>query len=106
MPGWGGALALARIVGDAVAFRLLALRAVLGGEEALAAGLVDELVPADELRSRAAALAAHLERGDRSAVARLKRLLRSPPGGRPDAARDAFLESWPARRIDHVRPTR
>ena len=100
VPGWGGIERLSRIVGEAAAFRLLALRARLRAEQAQRLGLVDDVVPAGGLRERARALAEHVAEGDRDAVARVKRILQAPRDVRAALAAAAFVESWPARRLE------
>jgi enoyl-CoA hydratase len=63
-PGAGGTQRLPRVVGPSAALRLIMLGTRLTGPEALALGLVDEVVPADEALPAALELAAGL--ADRS----------------------------------------
>jgi enoyl-CoA hydratase len=58
--GWGGTTRLARLVGRGRAAELLLTGATLSAGEALAAGLVNRVVPAERLRAEVAALAAEL----------------------------------------------
>jgi enoyl-CoA hydratase/carnithine racemase len=63
IPGGGGTQRLARLVGPARAKDLILSGRQVGAEEALRIGLVDEVVPPDELHDRALARAAELARG-------------------------------------------
>jgi enoyl-CoA hydratase len=63
IPGGGGTQRLARLVGPARAKDLVFTGRQVGAEEALAIGLVDEVVPHDELHDRALAKAAALAAG-------------------------------------------
>jgi enoyl-CoA hydratase/carnithine racemase len=63
IPGGGGTQRLARLVGPAKAKDLVLTGRQLAADEALRIGLVDEVVPPDELHPRALALAAELARG-------------------------------------------
>jgi enoyl-CoA hydratase/carnithine racemase len=96
VPGFGGLGRLAALVGRGRALRAIACREAIGAEQALLAGLADEVVPARRQRARARELAEHVAGSDRLAVARAKVALTS--GGR-DAERAAFLASWPDRRL-------
>ena len=58
LPGAGGTQRLPRLVGAGVAWRMLLTGEPLDAERALAAGLVDELAPAEEVLERALDLAA------------------------------------------------
>ncbi len=53
IPGWGGCIRLPRLIGPRAALDHILNAELLSGEEALAAGIVDELVPSDQLRERA-----------------------------------------------------
>jgi enoyl-CoA hydratase len=57
LPGYGGSQRLPRLVGRGTGLKLLLTGAIIGAQEALRIGLVDEVVPAGELMSRAEALA-------------------------------------------------
>jgi 2-(1,2-epoxy-1,2-dihydrophenyl)acetyl-CoA isomerase len=74
VPDSGGSFFLARLLGPARAFEWMSTGRRLGAEEALAWGLVSEVVPADGLALRAAALAAELAALPTRAVAMNKRL--------------------------------
>lgn len=64
-------------VGDKVARDLLLTARLFGAEEAFRLGLVSEVVPAAELRSRAFALASELMRNSPESLRATKRLLRA-----------------------------
>jgi enoyl-CoA hydratase len=57
MPGYGGTQRLPRLVGRSAALKLLLTGAIIDAQEAFRIGLVDEVVPATELMTRAEALA-------------------------------------------------
>lgn len=63
IPGWGGCVRLQRLVGASRALEHILAAQLLPAAKALKTGLVDELVPADQLRSRAKALALDLAAG-------------------------------------------
>lgn len=60
IPGWGGTARLPRLIGAQAALEHLLKARLLPATEALAAGLIDELVPAAELKARARAAALRL----------------------------------------------
>ena len=62
IPGGGGTQRLARLVGVGQAFKLIYSGDMISAEEALRIGLVEEVVPPDELMPRARALAAAIAR--------------------------------------------
>ena len=57
VPGYGGTQRLLRLAGRGAALQMMLTGAVVGAEEALRLGLVQEVVPATELMSRAQAIA-------------------------------------------------
>ena len=57
LPGYGGSQRLPRLVGRGAALKLLLTGAIVDAREALRIGLVDEVVPADQLMTRAESLA-------------------------------------------------
>jgi enoyl-CoA hydratase len=57
IPGYGGSQRLPRLVGKGAGLKLLLTGEMVGAQEALRIGLVDEVVPAAELMARAKALA-------------------------------------------------
>ncbi len=57
VPGYGGTQRLPRLVGQAAALKLLLTGGMIGAEEALRIGLVDEVVPAERLMARGMELA-------------------------------------------------
>ena len=59
-PGYGGSQRLPRLVGRGAALKLLLTGTIIDAAEALRIGLVDEVVPAAEMFSRAQALAAEI----------------------------------------------
>jgi len=56
-PGYGGTQRLPRLIGRGAALKLLLTGEMIGAEEALRIGLVDEVVPAADLMTRAEAIA-------------------------------------------------
>ena len=63
IPGWGGSVRLPRLIGARAALDHILKGQLLPAAEALKAGLVDELVPPEELRARAEAAALRLAAG-------------------------------------------
>ena len=75
IPGSGGTQRLARLVGLGRAKDIVMRGRRIGAEEALALGLVTEVVPADELEAAAARLVDELSRHSPLALAMAKRVL-------------------------------
>ena len=73
MPDEGGHALLVQHLGLARALDFMLRKKIVSGEEALALGLLTELVPADELLDRALALAAEMAEGPQVAMRMLKR---------------------------------
>jgi enoyl-CoA hydratase len=57
IPGYGGTQRLPRLIGRSAALRLILTAAIIDATEALRLGLVDEVVPAAELMTRARTIA-------------------------------------------------
>jgi enoyl-CoA hydratase len=75
LPGAGGTQRLPRLIGEARALELIMLGRTLSPQQALAAGLVHEVVP--DARARALQLAAAVAARPAHAVAAVKRLVRN-----------------------------
>lgn len=75
IPGWGGTQRLPRIVGDGTARRMLFLGERLGAEEAANVGLVQKVVPSEELDETVTDLADELAAKPRVAMAASKEAL-------------------------------
>ena len=73
IPGGGGTQRLPRLIGRSRAKALMITGRQVKAEEALAIGLVDELVSSESLHERALALAAEVARGPLHAQAMIKR---------------------------------
>lgn len=74
-PGWGGTQRLPRITGEGFAAYMILTGAMVGAGQALAAGLVTAVYPADDLLRAAVAMGEEIANKSPSAVARSKRLL-------------------------------
>lgn len=73
VPGWGGTLRLPRLVGPAVAKRLMFSGEQISAEEALQMGLIDEVVPtADALGPALAKWFDRIKPGSPAAIRRIK----------------------------------
>ena len=94
-PDCGGSWNLARLVGLRRAMGIALLEEVLDAPAALAAGLLNKVVPAAELAEATAAMARKLAAGPREASGRTKLLLRAAAGrdlpAQLDAERANFL---------------
>ena len=75
VPDAGASWFLPRLIGPSRAYHWLCTSRKLGAEEALAWGLVDEVVPADDLAARVAETAARYAALPTRAVAALRRVL-------------------------------
>jgi 3-hydroxyacyl-CoA dehydrogenase/enoyl-CoA hydratase/3-hydroxybutyryl-CoA epimerase len=63
IPGWGGGVRLPRLIGGKAAAEHILKGALVPAAEALRSGLVDDVVPAAELKTRAKAVALRLAAG-------------------------------------------
>ena len=68
IPGWGGSVRLPRLIGATAALDHMLRAQLLRSSDALTAGLVDEVVPAAELKERAQAVALQLAAAGRLPV--------------------------------------
>ena len=84
IPGGGGTQRLPRLVGAGAAYKLLFTGDLIGAEEALRIGLVDEVVPAAELRARALALAESIAQKSPVALQLIKEAVRASLRGTLD----------------------
>ncbi len=92
----GATWRLKELVGEPLAKEVLMAGRVLGGEEALAAGLVSELAEPDDLLSRAHGLVDRILRSDPLALRLTKLAFAAPPGEHPrfdDVAQAVLFES-------------
>ncbi len=77
IPGGGGTQRLPRLVGTGAAYKLLYTGDLIGADEALRIGLVDEVVPAAGLRARALALAESVAQKSPVALQLIKEAVRA-----------------------------
>lgn len=91
IPGAGGTQRLPRIVGTAVAKRMIYLGRPITGEEAVGLGLAERAVPADEVIGAATAFAQQLASGPTLALAAAKRCI--DHGMETDLVRGLGIES-------------
>jgi enoyl-CoA hydratase/carnithine racemase len=68
-PGWGGIQRLPRVLGKSKALEIILFSKRLSGQEALAIGLVDKVIPAADLMKEAQAFASALAKRPPLAVA-------------------------------------
>ena len=77
LPGGGGSQRLPRLVGLGAAYKLLFTGEMISASEALRIGLVDEVVPADELMTRVNALAETIAQKSPVALRLIKEAVRA-----------------------------
>lgn len=77
IPGGGGTQRLPRLVGAGAAYKLLFTGELITATEALRIGLVDEVVPASDLRTRAMALAEAIAQKSPVALQLIKEAVRA-----------------------------
>jgi len=75
LPGAGGTQRLTRLVGTARAFWMMATGEKVPAPQALALGLVNEVVPDDRVLTRATEIAERLAAGPTRAIGQIKRLV-------------------------------
>ena len=86
VPDAGVSVTLTQLVGLRKAMEILMLNPVISATEALAMGLINRVVPDDQLQAEGLALARQLAQGAPAALAATKRLLYSGLGQSVDAA--------------------
>jgi 2-(1,2-epoxy-1,2-dihydrophenyl)acetyl-CoA isomerase len=74
-PDWGGTWFLPRLVGPSRALEMLMTGRMVDSAEALSIGLIDRIVPAEELPAQTTALARAIAQGPPLAIADIKRAL-------------------------------
>jgi enoyl-CoA hydratase len=77
LPGGGGTQRLPRLVGMGTAYKLLFTGQIIKADEALRIGLVDEVVPPEELRARVMALAGAIAEKSPVALRLMKQAVRA-----------------------------
>ncbi|MFQ5746062.1 MAG: enoyl-CoA hydratase/isomerase family protein [Gemmatimonadota bacterium] len=92
-PDWGGTYFLPRLVGPARAAELVFLAEMVGAEEAARIGLVNRVVPHEDLRAETARLADRLAAKPAGALRLAKRALRLSPGAGLQDMLDYELEA-------------
>lgn len=97
IPGTGGAWMTQALAGPTRAAELLLTGELIGGEEALRAGLVNEVVPAERLMDAAHALGARVLRHPREGVIANKRAMVEATQANLDAALDHARRVQPGR---------
>ncbi|MCL7466115.1 enoyl-CoA hydratase-related protein [Phaeovulum sp. NW3] len=97
VPDCGGSWFLTHRIGRGRVTEMMLLGRALTPQEALAAGLVTEICPADEVDDRARKLAARVAAGPTRSFGRFRRLIDAAPGvalaDQLDAERAAFVAS-------------
>ncbi|HEY7173656.1 MAG TPA: enoyl-CoA hydratase-related protein, partial [Micromonosporaceae bacterium] len=93
VPDLGGTGPLVRLVGYARALEICVTGRRVGAEEALAIGLANLVVPAEDLDAAVRDLAAAALSGARDAVVEIKALLAGAPGRTPAAQLAAEREA-------------
>ncbi|MFC3172804.1 enoyl-CoA hydratase/isomerase family protein [Novosphingobium bradum] len=79
-PGFGISMMLPRLIGDQKAALMMLTGRRIKGDEAVAWGLADDCVPADQLRAAALALATEIAEGGPLAIMAIRKTLRGDLG--------------------------
>ena len=99
-PGWGGLTRLVERVGRGRALRWLATMELVEAEEALASGLVDQVVSAESFQEEVEAFGRRLARSPRSLIGALKsgaqRAMELPRNEAIEAELEPFCDLWTA----------
>lgn len=96
IPGGGGTQRLPRLVGRGAATKMILTGEIIDADEAFRIGLLDILVPADELRSATEAVAASIAEKSPSAVRLARKALQAEGSLEQGLSieRDAFMEAF------------
>ncbi len=98
MPAWGASERLAALVGRGRALHLLLSGVTIGADEALRAGLVEEVAPSEEFDVRLNSLASSIAAAPGAAIAGIKRSVDAVrPHRNPELAEatiDTFAKTW------------
>jgi enoyl-CoA hydratase/carnithine racemase len=94
IPGGGGTVRLARMVGASVALELAMTGEMIGAERALALGVVASVHPPEDLRAAVGAVAARLADYPPFALAQLKSVINVACSADLESARDAEIKSF------------
>lgn len=86
VPAWGGTFRLQRLIGRGRAMEMLMTGDWINAQQALAWGLVNQVVPDGELLARAKNLARRLALQAPLALAAIKQMVTDAPFGRPEEA--------------------
>ncbi|HEY2615456.1 MAG TPA: 3-hydroxyacyl-CoA dehydrogenase NAD-binding domain-containing protein [Chthoniobacterales bacterium] len=92
IPAWGGATRLPRLIGAAAAANVILKGKLHSAEEALKAGLIDEIVPREQLMEAA-----------RRKIRERKRKPSAPPGAEKEIATPVDHNPAPARALDVIK---
>src|SRR4030088_3013951 len=92
MPAWGASERLATLIGRGRALHLLLGGQAISADEALRAGLVEEVTPSEEFDARLNAVASSIAAGPRAAVAGIKRSVDAVRPHRNPELADAAIE--------------
>lgn len=68
VPGWGGSQRLPRLIGRSKALRMILTGEILNAQDALSIGLVDEVVPHNELMDHSMKLASRIARLEKDLI--------------------------------------
>lgn len=100
IPGWLGTQKALQLLGPAKLKKLIFTARPIPGEEALAIGLIDELVPTGEGLARARELAAQMSNASPVAVSLAKQLINGLAAGQPATVLESFASGLAAQTDD------
>src|SRR5262249_31271314 len=86
VPDGGGSFLLTKIVGVSRSLEMLALGEAITAEQALSFGIVHQIVPAEELATKAVAYASQLAAKPQTALRQIKKLIKEYAGSTLESA--------------------